>query len=225
MNRLLVLVPHCRDPSHSSVKDREVTIIVLSIISPSSSGNLSPTSLALDVKKGRKKQYVGESLWCVVWQSDMLMFLLLGNSWKWKGLADWLLLPSTGKQEMTPSGKPELVQPVSHAEAATNPLLMCRGTSVSRMFSDAGYKPRWKNSEDKQCHPMELEQRERESSAMGGLWGRAPKGHKPKRAPEQGTVPTGASAKTLLTLSDGKSSQLSSREDYFVFLGWTASMT
>lgn len=34
--------------------------------------------------------------------------------------------------------------------------------------------------------------------------------HKPKRASEQGTVPTRASAKSLLTVSDGKSFQLSS---------------
>lgn len=55
---------------------------------------------------------------------------------------------------------------------------------VSRKFSDAGYKPRWKKTADsvtrwssgrgqektadKQCHPVELEQRGREPSVMGG---------------------------------------------------------
>lgn len=35
---------------------------------------------------------------------------------------------------------------------------------VSRKFSDAGYKPRWKKTADKQCHPVELWQRAREDS-------------------------------------------------------------
>lgn len=80
MDRLLVLVLQCRAPSRSSVKDREVAIAVLSIISPLLHWKSATHLFSSYVKKGRKKHYVGESLWCVVWQPDMLMFLLLGNS-------------------------------------------------------------------------------------------------------------------------------------------------
>lgn len=82
-----------------------------------------------------------------------------------------------------------------------------RTNSVTRRSSGRGEE----QTEDKQRHPVEMEQREREPSAMGGVM-ESPTGpqHKPMRASEQGTVPTRVSAQSLLTMSDGKSFQMSS---------------
>lgn len=79
MDKLLASVPCFRTPSCSSVKGGEAAIALLSISFPPT-GNLSLTSLPLGVKKRRKGTICGRSPWCVVWQSDMLMFPSLGSS-------------------------------------------------------------------------------------------------------------------------------------------------
>lgn len=168
MDRLLVLVPHCTAPSHSSVKDREVTIAVLSIISPSPTGNLSPTSLALDVKKEAICGRISVVCCLAVWHANVSFAEKIER-------VCWLASLAIHGQAEEAAGWE------TRAGTASKP---CRSNhkspadvqvKLSRKFSNAAYKPRWKKTEDKQCHPVELQQRGREPSVMGGVWWRAPK--------------------------------------------------